>query len=91
MSDLIALKPTHEKQVSRRTALALAGMYPMPTNGGDIVVAITRGKEKLFLMNVNGTYWLRSNEWSREHWKAVFGVDGGIDASAPSSDFPERS
>jgi hypothetical protein len=76
MSDPLARMPNHELRVSRQTARALAGLNPLPEEGGEILVAITRGKEKLRLANVRGKFWLSCDTCPREHWRAVFGVNG---------------
>lgn len=85
MSDLISRKPNHELRISRRRAIALAGANPLPSDGTEIVIAFTRGKQKLFLANVGGEYWLRCDSCPREHWGLVFGVSGAPEADDPAT------
>lgn len=83
MSDLISRKPDHELRISPRRAIALAGANPLPSDGTEIVIAFTRGKQKLFLANVGDEYWLRCDSCPREHWSLVFGVSGAPEVDDP--------
>lgn len=66
------------KQVTKRQARNLAGMYPIPMMGDEIVVALKHINgmwyEKLRLQNVSGTFQLHSNNVPVEDWPNVFQV-----------------
>jgi hypothetical protein len=81
MSDLIGSNPDHQRRISTRRAIDLVGVNPLPSDGDEIVVAATRGKQKLFLVNVAGEYWLRCDSCPREHWKLAFGISGAPEES----------
>jgi len=74
MTDLTSRKPNHEARISQRFAISLAGAIPLPAEGQELVVARTRGKQKLVMINVAGQYRLHCDSCPREHWSLVFGV-----------------
>jgi hypothetical protein len=74
MTDFISKKSEHEVQISKRKAIELVGASPLPVEGQERVIAVTRGKQKLVLTNVAGQYRLSCDTSPREHWGLMFGV-----------------
>lgn len=68
----------HGVRVSKATALALAGMYPLPRVGYEITIAIKPAlygfKDILYLANKGGGYVVQSSSTAIADWPEVFGV-----------------
>jgi hypothetical protein len=69
-------QPDHEMRISLGRAIIVADLNPLPREGEKLLIAITRGRQKLFLANIAGEYWLQCDSCERKHWKLVFGVSG---------------
>jgi hypothetical protein len=61
----------YQVRVSETTAKQLAGMYPMPTEGDEICVAVPR----LMLANIGGQYFLRHRDVPVRDWTKVFKIE----------------
>ena len=63
--------PEFQIRVSGTTAKHLAGMYPMPTEGDEICVAVPH----LMLANIGGQYFLRHRDVPVRDWTKVFKIE----------------
>lgn len=65
-----------ERVVGRRTARALAGLYPFPPPGDEIIVALNpETGDRLRLGNFNGTLVVLSRDVPASMWYEVFKVN----------------
>jgi len=66
------------REISKKSAAALAGMYPLPKMGCEITIAAKKdsfgGFFRLQLQNVCGDYFIASSQVKVDHWPAVFEV-----------------
>lgn len=70
--------PDHMARVGRSTAQMMAGMYPMPQMGCELVVGYTKFDgvvSRLLLANISGDWYLTSYTTKVEHWPKVFLVE----------------
>lgn len=71
----------HMQSISRKTASALCGMYPLPAMGCEIVAAIALDKtfpsvrHRLMVQNVSGSFWVASSSVRVDQWPDVFKVE----------------
>ena len=69
------------RRVSKKSAAALCGMYPLPRMGYEVIVAIkpfpgfsTTG-HRLVIHNISGDYFIASTDTSVSQWPETFGVE----------------
>lgn len=61
----------HQVGVSKKVAVGLAGMYPMPRMGEEICVAFPG----LMLANISGTYFLQHTYLPISTWPEFFRIE----------------
>ena len=70
----------YEKQITKKTAKSLCGMYPLPRIGYETVIAIKPDPIysgfwfRLMVQNISGQLVLTSNNVPKSQWSNVFGV-----------------
>jgi hypothetical protein len=64
----------YERRVSTAAANRLAGMYPLPVMGSEIVVALAPERGRLYLANISGAFYVRCYTWPVQDWPQVFQV-----------------
>lgn len=67
----------HMCPISKRTAAALCGMYPLPDMGSETAVALNNTdlcKPRLYVANISGKYYLRCSHYRAQYWPEIFGV-----------------
>lgn len=67
---------SHQRRISRPTARAMCGMYPLPDMGAETVVAIGKdlNRSRLYVQNISGHFYLACPHASVPKWPEVFGV-----------------
>ena len=83
MTSISGMGADYERLISKKTALNLCGMYPLPRMGEEIVVAIKSDPDysafrlRLMVGNYSGRFVITSHDVKRSRWSDVFGVWGG--------------
>ena len=73
-----SMGPDHMARIDRSRARMMAGMYPMPRPGHELVVGYTKFDgviSRLMLSNILGDWYLASDTTRVEHWPQVFLVE----------------
>lgn len=71
--------PAWMRRVSRKTAIALCGGYPLPQMGTESIVALAPdgfgGRTRLVVQNVSGDFYVASADTAVDQWPTVFRVE----------------
>lgn len=70
--------PTHAAHISRATAKALCGMYPLPRMGEETVCAVkihSWGRSCLYVANMSGGFMVQSSQVAIDAWPDTFGIE----------------
>lgn len=71
--------PAWMRRVSRKTAAALCGTYPLPQMGSETIVAVAPdgwgGRNRLVIQNVSGDFYVASADAPVDQWATVFRVE----------------
>jgi len=71
--------PNYMRGISRQSAAALCGMYPLPRMGYETTVAVKRDplgfNLRLQVQNVSGDFYLASTHVQVAAWPDTFGVE----------------
>ena len=67
--------PQYMREIGKRTARALCGMYPLPKIGYETLVRRGLGQSRLYVQNVGGDYYIASPSDPISAWPEVFGVE----------------
>jgi hypothetical protein len=71
---------SHMARISKATAKKLCDMYPLPSMGREMVVAVkldpcySAFNLMLLVQNISGYFYLASSDTAKEYWPDVFGI-----------------